>query len=61
VHRDGPRYTLAVEHGHIVLDGTQQAERFGTPCGGEAGSDPPAETTIPPDLCFMMGERSWSL
>jgi len=56
----GPGDTLAIEDGHVILNGESQAEKeseFIRPCGGGAGCNYRTPITIPPDHWFMMGDN----
>lgn len=56
----GPGDRLAVEDGHVILNGKRQTESFALPCGGGAGCDLPRPITIPKDHFFMMGDNRGS-
>jgi signal peptidase I len=56
----GPGDTLAVEDGHVVLNGKRQHEPFIAPCGGSDGCNLPKPITIPKGHYFMMGDNRGS-
>jgi len=53
----GPGDRLAVQDGHVVLNGKRQDEPFIAPCGGADACELPQEITVPPDHYFMMGDN----
>ncbi len=53
----GPGDTVAVQDGHVVLNGTRQSEPFTEPCGGGPECNLTAAITIPKDHYFMMGDN----
>ena len=53
----GPGDRLAIEDGHVILNGKRQNEPFAEPCGGGEGCDLPSEITVPADHYFMMGDN----
>ena len=56
----GPGDRLAIQDGHVILNGKRQKENFAEPCGGGEGCNFPREVTIPPDHYFMMGDNRGS-
>ena len=56
----GPGDRLAVQDGHVILNGKRQNEPFAAPCGGGEGCDLPTPITIPADHYFMMGDNRGS-
>jgi signal peptidase I len=54
----GPNDTLAVRHGHPVVNGViQKDEDFINPCANGSSCNLPKPITIPPDHYFMMGDN----
>jgi len=53
----GPGDRLAVQDGHVILNGQRQREGFAAPCGGGDACNLPKEITIPPKHYFMMGDN----
>jgi len=53
----GPGDTLAVKHGHPVVNGVEAKETFIRPCNGGSSCNLPKQITIPPDHYFMMGDN----
>jgi signal peptidase I len=53
----GPGDRLAVDEGHVVLNGTRRREPYTKECGGEPQCDFPRAITVPPDHYFMMGDN----
>jgi signal peptidase I len=53
----GPGDRIAIEGGHVVLNGKRQQEDFITPCEDGADCDFPTPITVPPDHWFMMGDN----
>jgi signal peptidase I len=56
----GPGDRLAIQNGHVVLNGKLQNEPFARPCGGGDGCDYPRTITVPADHYFMMGDNRGS-
>ena len=53
----GPGDRIAIEDGHVILNGKRQQEDFTRPCGGGSDCDFPREVTVPADHYFMMGDN----
>ena len=53
----GPGDTIAVEDGHVVLNGERQEESFINPCGGAPECNMPDPITVPADHWYMMGDN----
>ena len=53
----GPGDEIAIEDGHVVLNGKRQEESFIRPCGEGSDCDFPREITVPADHYFMMGDN----
>jgi signal peptidase I len=53
----GPGDRIAIDNGHVVLNGKLQKEDFARPCGGGSDCDFPREVTVPADHYFMMGDN----
>ncbi len=53
----GPGDRLAVQDGHVILNGKRQRESFAAPCGGDGACNLPKEITVPADHYFMMGDN----
>jgi signal peptidase I len=53
----GPGDRIAIQDGHVVLNGKRQKEDFIRPCGGGADCTFPREVTVPADHYFMMGDN----
>ncbi len=53
----GPGDRLAVQDGHVILNGKRQREPFVRACGGGGACNLPRAITIPPDHYFMMGDN----
>jgi signal peptidase I len=53
----GPGDRIAIEDGHVILNGKRQEESFIRPCGGGSDCDFPREVTVPADHYFMMGDN----
>ena len=53
----GPGDRIAVDNGHVVLNGKLQKEDFARPCGGGSDCDFPREVVVPADHYFMMGDN----
>ena len=53
----GPGDRIAIDNGHVVLNGKRQEESFARPCGGGSDCDFPREVTVPADHYFMMGDN----
>jgi signal peptidase I len=56
----GPGDTIAIEDGHVILNGKRQPETFTEPCGGGDGCDYREPVTIPAGHYFMMGDNRGS-
>jgi signal peptidase I len=56
----GPGDRLAVEDGHVILNGERQRERFARPCGDGDACNFPDPVTIPAGHYFMMGDNRGS-
>ena len=56
----GPGDTVAIEDGHVILNGKRQKEPFARPCGVGEGCDYPDEITVPAGHYFMMGDNRGS-
>jgi signal peptidase I len=56
----GPGDRVAVEDGHVILNGKRQKESFIAPCGGGDGCNLPTAITVPKDHYFMMGDNRGS-
>lgn len=55
-----PGDTVAIQDGHVILNGKRQREPFIRPCGGGEGCNLPTPITIPPKHYFMMGDNRGS-
>jgi len=53
----GPGDRLAIEDGHVILNGERQEEGFIRDCGGGQDCNFPREITVPADHYFMMGDN----
>jgi signal peptidase I len=53
----GPGDRIAIQDGHVVLNGKRQKEDFIRPCGGGEDCTFPREVTVPADHYFMMGDN----
>jgi len=53
----GPGDRLAIQDGHVILNGERQEEDFIRPCGGGEDCSFPRAITIPADHYFMMGDN----
>jgi signal peptidase I len=53
----GPGDRIAIDNGHVVLNGKLQKESFARPCGGGSDCNFPREVTVPADHYFMMGDN----
>lgn len=53
----GPGDTVAIEDGHVILNGKRQREPFTAPCGGGEGCNLADPIKIPPKHYFMMGDN----
>ena len=53
----GPGDTIAVEDGHVILNGKRQSEPFIEPCGGGPECNLTTAITVPKDHWFMMGDN----
>ena len=56
----GPGDRLAIEDGHVILNGRRQRESFILPCEGGSNCNFRKPITIPPDHWFMMGDNRGS-
>lgn len=48
---------IAIDDGHVILNGKRQNEPFINPCNGAPGCDFPRTITIPKGYVFMMGDN----
>ena len=53
----GPGDRIAIDDGHVVLNGKRQEEPFIRECGQGSDCDFPREITVPADHYFMMGDN----
>lgn len=53
----GPGDRIALQDGHVILNGKRQAEPFARPCESGEGCSFPRELTVPADHYFMMGDN----
>ena len=53
----GPGDRIAIQGGHVILNGELQQEDFIRPCGGGEDCDFPRAVTVPADHYFMMGDN----
>jgi len=53
----GPGDTIAIQNGHVILNGKLQKEPFIAPCGDGDGCDLPTPITVPAGHWFMMGDN----
>jgi signal peptidase I len=53
----GPGDKLAIEGGHVILNGKRQNEPFIRECGAGDDCNLPTPITIPPEHYFMMGDN----
>jgi signal peptidase I len=53
----GPGDRIAIDDGHVVLNGKRQEEDFIRPCSPGSDCDFPREITVPADHYFMMGDN----
>jgi signal peptidase I len=53
----GPGDTVAIDGGHVILNGRQQKESFTLPCGDGDGCNFPKPVRIPTGYWFMMGDN----
>ena len=53
----GPGDRIAIENGHVILNGKRQSEPFAEPCGSGPDCNFPDEVTVPADHYFMMGDN----
>lgn len=53
----GPGDKLAIEGGHVILNGKRQHEPFIRECGESDDCNLPTPITIPPEHYFMMGDN----
>jgi signal peptidase I len=56
----GPGDRVAVEGGHVILNGKEQKEPFTAPCDPGGGCNFPREITVPAGQYFMMGDNRGS-
>ncbi len=56
----GPGDRIAIEDGHVILNGKRQPEPFTEACGGGDGCSYRREATIPAGHYFMMGDNRGS-
>jgi signal peptidase I len=56
----GPGDRLAIEDGHVILNGKRQEEPFTAECEPGAGCDFPRAITVPAGKYFMMGDNRGS-
>ena len=56
----GPGDKLAIEDGHVILNGRRQKEPFTEPCVGREECNFPREITVPAGHYFMMGDNRGS-
>ena len=52
-----PGDRLAIEDGHVILNGERQEEEFTRGCGGGGDCNFPREVRVPADHYFMMGDN----
>ena len=52
-----PGDRLAIQDGHVILNGERQEEDFIRPCGGGEDCSFPRTITVPADHYFMMGDN----
>ena len=53
----GPGDTIAVEDGHVILNGERQEESFIRECGSAPECNMPDPITVPADSWYMMGDN----
>ncbi|HEU4656437.1 MAG TPA: signal peptidase I [Capillimicrobium sp.] len=53
----GPGDTIAVEDGHVILNGKRQDEPFINECGGVPECNMPDPIKVPADHWYMMGDN----
>jgi signal peptidase I len=56
----GPGDRLAIQDGHVILNGRRQKEPFTEPCVGREECNFPREITVPAGHYFMMGDNRGS-
>jgi signal peptidase I len=56
----GPGDRIAIQNGHVILNGKRQKEPFAEPCGGGPDCNFPNAVTVPADHYFMMGDNRGS-
>ena len=53
----GPGDRIAIQNGHVILNGKRQKEPFAEPCGSGPDCNFPDEVTVPAGEYFMMGDN----
>ena len=53
----GPGDRIAIDDGHVILNGKRQQEDFIRPCGEGSDCNFPRAITVPADHYFMMGDN----
>ena len=53
----GPGDRIAIDDGHVILNGKRQREPFIQGCGGGGECNFPDAITVPPNHYFMMGDN----
>ncbi len=53
----GPGDRIAIQNGHVILNGKRQSEPFAEPCGTGPDCNFPDEVTVPAGEYFMMGDN----
>jgi signal peptidase I len=56
----GPGDRIAIQNGHVILNGKRQSEPFAEPCGGGPDCNFPQAVTVPAGHYFMMGDNRGS-
>jgi signal peptidase I len=56
----GPGDRIAIQNGHVILNGKRQSEPFAEPCGGGPDCNFPNQVTVPAGHYFMMGDNRGS-
>jgi signal peptidase I len=56
----GPGDRIAIQNGHVILNGKRQSEPFAEPCGGGPDCNFPQPVTVPAGHYFMMGDNRGS-
>jgi len=56
----GPGDRIAIQNGHVILNGKRQSEPFAEPCGGGPDCNFPEAVTVPAGHYFMMGDNRGS-